>query len=95
MKNLISVSLAFLLTFTCSLAAPSSWAENDCDEAVKLGLVPDHLQNSYQQPITREEFCEMAISLLNVCGLDLSSIDTSHCHYADTNSKYVLQATAL
>ena len=37
----------------------------------------------------------MAISLLNVCGLDLSSIDTSHCHYADTNSKYVLQATAL
>lgn len=95
MKKLISVSLAFLLTFTCSLAAPSSWAENDCDEAVKLGLVPDHLQNSYQQPITREEFCEMAISLLNVCGLDLSSIDTSHCYYADTNSKYVLQATAL
>ena len=29
MKKLISVSLAFLLTFTCSLAAPSSWAEND------------------------------------------------------------------
>lgn len=42
---------------------PSSWAKAEIDKAIGSKLVPESLQGAYRQNITREEFCEIAISL--------------------------------
>lgn len=42
---------------------PSSWAKEGIDEAIAAALVPQELQGEYKQNITREEFCEIAVSL--------------------------------
>ena len=40
---------------------PSSWAKADVDKAVIAGYVPDVLLEKYTQPITRAEFCALAV----------------------------------
>lgn len=44
---------------TTVAAAPSSWAVEDVDEARTLGILPASLDSSYQQGITRGEFCRL------------------------------------
>ena len=43
--------------------APSSWAAEKVAEAVELGIVPELLQEKYQQATTRAEFCALAVAL--------------------------------
>lgn len=43
--------------------APSSWAEAQVNQAIEAKLVPQSLQSNYTQPITRAEFCALAIAL--------------------------------
>ena len=45
---------------TTETSTPSSWAKEDIIRARGLGLLPASLDNSYQQNITREEFCNLA-----------------------------------
>ena len=37
----------------------SSWAVAEVSEAISRGLVPEHLQSDYQQPVTRGELAEL------------------------------------
>ena len=43
--------------------APSVWAAGKVMEAIELGLVPETLQEKYQQATTRAEFCTLAVAL--------------------------------
>ena len=43
--------------------APSEWLQDIVDKAIAQGIVPARLQNHYQQPITRAEFCALAVAL--------------------------------
>jgi hypothetical protein len=42
---------------------PSDWAAGEVETAIGLDLVPDALQGSYTQPITRDEFAGLLMSL--------------------------------
>ena len=39
---------------------PSGWATGNVALAISCGLVPEHLQTRYTDPVTRGEFCAMA-----------------------------------
>lgn len=41
----------------------SDWAENDINDAIALGLIPEELQSEWQMPITRVDFCKLAWKL--------------------------------
>ena len=43
--------------------APSDWAVSDVNTAIGLGLVPEGLQERYQQAATRAEFCALTVSV--------------------------------
>jgi len=43
--------------------APSSWAVGQLNTAIAAGFVPQSLQSRYTQPITRAEFCALAVTL--------------------------------
>ncbi len=44
--------------------SPVSWAEKEVEEAIGLQLVPEDMQSNYEQDITREEFCILAVKLV-------------------------------
>jgi hypothetical protein len=67
-KKTLSILLA--LTLCVSLAvpvfcadSPSSWAAGQVNAAIGFGFVPQHLQSDYTRPITRAEFCALAVTL--------------------------------
>lgn len=54
-----------------NLSAPSVWAFSEYSEAMALGLIPDSLTDLYQAPISRLEFCRLAMQTLRTAtGLD-------------------------
>jgi hypothetical protein len=46
--------------------SPASWAMEEVEEAIGEQLIPDDMQNNYTNPITREEFCILAIRMIEV-----------------------------
>lgn len=50
-------------SFAFAADTPSSWAAESVDAAINAGLVPENLQSAYTQPITRAEFCALAVAL--------------------------------
>ncbi len=66
MKRFFSTLIIFLciLSFVCADNRPAEWAVNEVDSAIAVGLVPNELQKDYQEPITREEFCLLAVKLI-------------------------------
>lgn len=44
---------------------PSNWAIPEINAAIDANIVPDHLQGNYRTNITREEFCNLAMALIN------------------------------
>ncbi len=83
--------------------APVSWAEKEVEEAIGRLLIPENLQNNYGQSITREEFCTLAIRMIEVKsgmaiddymavrGLTMAPSDT----FTDTNNPDILAAKTL
>ena len=64
------IILTMLLTIpgTAAIAAvngstPSNWAVPEIEKAKGYGLVTSKVLGNYQQSITREEFCELAVKL--------------------------------
>ena len=51
-----------ILSGPASGERPSSWATAEVNESIRLGLVPRHLQSAYASPITRAEFCALAVA---------------------------------
>ncbi|MBO5929795.1 MAG: S-layer homology domain-containing protein [Clostridia bacterium] len=68
MKRMIYGLLVLLLVFQVPVFAAeadmSEWAVAEVNEAIQLGLVPDDLQQDYQDPITRAEFAEIAVTFV-------------------------------
>lgn len=64
--------LALLLCFRCliypmQVSGLSVWAQEDVETAIQLGLVPSHLQEAYDTPITRQEFCQVLAAWIVKC----------------------------
>jgi len=80
---------------------PSDWAKKEVWEAMIEGLIPADLQDDYDYSITREEFCELLVSLVE-CASG-KNIDVylkgrelkPHVAFTDTKSEAVLAAAAL
>ena len=52
-----------LKTQMSSTSDLSSWAADDVNRAINLGLVPSTLKSNYTKAITRAEFCALAVTL--------------------------------
>ena len=71
---------------------PSSWAEVQVTTAINAELVPQALQSSYIQAITRAEFCALAVALYEkVTGKEIVDRNT----FDDTKDTNVEKAAAI
>lgn len=54
--------------------APAGWAYEEVEKAIGEQLIPDNMQGDYTKPITREEFCILAIRMIEVkSGMDIDT----------------------
>lgn len=75
-------------------SAASSWATPELQKAADAGLVPDILKGAdMTKPITREEFCELAVLFYEKCtGMTAETTDNP---FTDTANPQILKAFAL
>ena len=45
-------------------STPSEWAENDIEKALKTEIMPEDIEDNYNQYLTRRQFCEMTANML-------------------------------
>ncbi|MEA4920343.1 MAG: S-layer homology domain-containing protein [Clostridiaceae bacterium] len=73
----------------------STWAEAELKKANELGLIPDVLKGvDMTKPITREEFCELAVLLYEKVTKSTDAPATSN-PFTDTSNNQILKAYAL
>ncbi len=93
-KKIITLALAGLLAFSVpAMAAPSAWAEKEVKLATDAGIVPERIQSAYQDAVTREEFCEMA--MLFWCKLTGQEMPVAEPTFSDTQNPAVSAAKSL
>lgn len=100
---LTALSLAASLSLPAVGAdAPSDWAKGEVESAISQGLVPKDLQSSYQAPITRQEFCRLAVTMVEVVEekpisqvLSDRGLQTKENAFSDTQDDYAENACAL
>ena len=74
---------------TAEAGQPSPWAADEVNEAVEMGLIPQFLQNHYQDDITRAEFAALAVTLYeSVTGNKI----TGRSQFNDCSDPYVEEA---
>jgi hypothetical protein len=72
----------------------SEWAVTEISDAVDLSLVTENVMSEFQQDITREEFCELAVKLYEkMSGKTASPAAVNP--FTDTGSKEILKAYEL
>lgn len=79
-------------------AEPSAWALNAVEEAIAQGLVPEALQSSFQDYITREEFCALAVRFISKkSGKTIEELtkDKTPVAFSDTTNPDVLNCAML
>ncbi|GMQ63557.1 S-layer homology domain-containing protein [Vallitalea maricola] len=92
MKRILSLLLIISMMFSTNIMIygaddePSYWAKEDVMKAIDKGYIPEHLQNNYKQPITREEFAEIMVTAIFVARNE--TIDSAHF---DTKSEWHFQ----
>ena len=82
---------------------PSSWAVDIVNAAIAKGFVPEDLQSSYLNVITRQEFCRMAVRWVEfVLGQPIGQIvsergdpDRARLAFSDTSDRSVMAAFQL
>lgn len=73
----------------------STWAEPELKKANELGLIPDILKGAdMTKPITREEFCELAVLLYEKV-TETAAAPASPNPFTDTTNSQILKAYAL
>ena len=73
----------------------SAWAEPELKKANEMGLIPDILKGAdMSRPITREEFCELAVLLYEKVTNTAASPASSN-PFSDTTNTQILKAYAL
>lgn len=97
-RKLISLSLfvAFILSlasaaFAVNFSGYSSWAYAELTEAEEYGLITDNIRAEMSAPITREEFAELAVRLLEVY-TGKTPMAAPKETFSDTKNEYVLKA---
>lgn len=60
----VVLALVLLLSGTVVLAEPSNWAVNFIEKANSAQLIPEHLNNAYQNNIKRYEYVQLALKVL-------------------------------
>lgn len=58
---LFAILLIFHITAYASDTDISAWAQSEVEEAIHLGIVPEDMQNNYQNNITRAEFAKISV----------------------------------
>jgi len=71
----------------------SQWAEADLREAYSLGLTYDQVEQNYQRPITREEFCVIAVKLYEKLSGTIAIPGNNP--FVDTTNPEILKAYAV
>jgi len=72
----------------------SVWARAEIEEAWYLGLTTDKVMSGFQEPITREEFCEIAVLLYEkLSGVAAVPVDPDP--FTDTDNIEILKAFEL
>ena len=61
--SILLIAIVVLSNAIIVYAHPSSWAKEEINKAIDLNLVPNKLQKEYSSPITRAEFCALAVEL--------------------------------
>ena len=81
---------------------PSSWAEEEINAAIEAGLVPEHIQKNYTQPVSRGNVAQMYINFLEKYSgksidefLTQKGVSINTEAFTDTNDEAVLAANAL
>lgn len=96
---ILAISTVFLFaTNTPALATdtPSSWAQGDIAAAIAESLVPENLQSGWQDNITRVDFCNLIVTLLEKRGCDFDKNDGwKFVEFADTNDENVKKVKLL
>ena len=73
----------------------STWAEAELKKASELGLIPAILKGAdMTKPITREEFCELAVLLYEKV-MKAAAVPASSNPFTDTTNSQILKAYAL
>ena len=82
--------------------APSTWAVEEIEDARENGLIPEELDEKYQNNITRQEFCQLAVRLIeSTIGrnmddiLDYHNVSINELEFSDTNDKNIFAMNAL
>ena len=87
---------------TTAPESPSSWALNEVNAAINIGLVPANLQKNYTISITRGAAAQMFINLIEKASgqtiddfMVSRGVTINNNAFTDTNDKAVLAANAL
>lgn len=77
--------------------APSSWAIEEIEDARENGLIPESLDEKYQDNITRQEFCQLAVKLIEASVgrsiddvLEYHGVLVNELQFDDTDDKNIL-----
>ena len=90
-------------TVTTPIAeVPSAWAAEEVAAAIKIGLVPENLQQNYAKAVSRGDVAEMIVNLLEKASnktidelLEEKDVEIDADAFTDTSDKSVLAANAL
>ena len=81
---------------------PSDWAVEEINAAIEAGLVPEHIQKNYTQPVSRGNVAQMYINFIEKYSgnsidefLTQKGVSINTEAFTDTNNKAVLAANAL
>lgn len=80
---------------------PSTWAKGEVEEAIGKKLVPEALRMSYRADITREEFCELVMEVLNTLAEERADLKalldgaSEEVVFDDTSNPAVMKAYRL
>lgn len=96
--KLITLFLSFTLilslapaAFGASFSGYSQWAYAELTEAEEYGLITDSIREQMNAPITREEFAELAVRLVEVY-TGKTPVTAPKETFSDTTNEYVLKA---
>ena len=85
---IVFVALSLTICTSADFTTPSDWAVTEVAQAASLGLVPTNLQQNYTDNITREEFCDTLILLVQKTNENLIS-QTQPVTFTDTDNQNV------
>lgn len=89
---LIIAAQVFVSSFAYA-QSPSDWAADEVNSALESGLVPQSVMGSYQESITREEFCETVMLTYTFLGGEYTG--ETEVTFVDTDNPEIIKAASI